>query len=113
MDLKGFNRRKKSIWNYPDLESARQPMFYCEEVPVPEFNDLYDISMKYDDFHVEAESSASESGESVFESSSSISEQFKQEELSDHIRDLNLSKEAAELLASRLKNKKCLRAEFQ
>ena len=65
--------------------------------------------MEYDGFHQEIEGSASDSGGSVFESSSSVPEQFKQEELSDLIKDLDLSKEAAEILASRLKDKKCLR----
>ena len=49
----------------------------------------------------------------MFESSLSISEQFKQEELSDIIRDLKLSKEAAEILASRLKEKTALESELQ
>ena len=45
----------------------------------------------------------------MFESSSSILEQFKQEELSDLISDLNLSKQAAEIYASQLKDKKWLK----
>ena len=53
VDLKGFNRFKKNSWNYPDLESARLPVPHCEEVPVPEFSDLPDISMGYDEFHEE------------------------------------------------------------
>ena len=107
VDLKGFNRHKKNSWNYPDLESARLPVPHCEEVPVPEF--VPDIPMGYDEFHEEVESSASDSVGSVFESSSSVPKQFKQEEVSDLVRDLNLSKEAAEILASRLKDKNCLR----
>ena len=61
------------------------------------------------EFHEEIGSSASDSGGSVFESSPSIPDQFKLEELSDLIRDLNLSEEAAEILASRFKEKNCLR----
>ena len=106
---KEFNCQKKKIWNYPDLESARRPVPHCEEVPVPEFSNLPDVFMEYDEFHKEVESSASDSGGSVFESSSSIPEQIKQEELSDLIRDLDLFKEAAEILISRLKDKNCLR----
>ena len=54
--------------------------------------------MEYNKFHEEVESSASDCGESVFESSLSISEQFKQAaiqqfKLSNLMRDLNLSKE--------------------
>ena len=100
----GFNRHKKKTWNYSDLESARRPVPHCEEVPIPEFNDLPDVFMECDEFHEEVESSASDSSGSVFESSSSIPEQFKQEELSDLNRDLNLSEEVAKILASRLKN---------
>ena len=51
-------------------------MPHCEEVPVPEFSDLPDESMEYDECHQEVESSASDSGENVFENSSSIPEQF-------------------------------------
>ena len=43
MELKGFNRHKKKAWNYPKLESACRSMPHCEEVPVPEFNDLPDL----------------------------------------------------------------------
>ena len=83
-------------------------MPHCEEVRVPEFKDLPDV-LVCDEFYEEIESFASDSGVSVFESSSSISEQFKQEKLSDLMRDLNLSKQAAEILASGLKGKSCLR----
>ena len=103
---KRFNRHKKSIWIYPDLESARRPLPHCKEVLMLEFNDFLNKSMDYDEFHEEVKSIASESNGSVFKTSSSIPEQFKQEKLSDLIWDLNLSKEAAEVLASRLKDKK-------
>ena len=43
-----------------------------------DFGDLPDISMEYDEFHKEVESSASDIGGSVFESSLSVLEQFKQ-----------------------------------
>ena len=46
LDLKEFNRHKKKTKNYPNLESARQPVPYYEEVPLPEFNDLPDLSME-------------------------------------------------------------------
>ena len=94
--------------NYPNLESACLPVHHCEEVFVPAFSDLLDVSIEYE-FHEEVESSLSDSGGSVFKSSLSITDQFKQEELSDLIRNLNLSKEAVEILASRLKDKNCLR----
>ena len=56
--------------------------------------------------------SSCDSGDSVYEGSSTITipEQFNQEELSDLMRDLNLSKNASEILASRLKDKNRLSA---
>ena len=65
---------------------------------MPEFSDLPDISTEYDEFYKEVENSVCDSGGSVFEGSSSIPEQFKQEELSNLTSDSNLSKEAAECL---------------
>ena len=110
VDLKGFNRHQEKISHYSELESSGRPMPYCEEASVTEFSDLPDVFMVYDAFYKEVESSASDGSRSVFErSSSSIPEQFKKEELSDLIRDLNLSKEGAEVLASRFKDKICLR----
>ena len=41
-------------------------MPHCEEAHVPKFSVLSDVSMEYDEFHEEVESSASNSGGSVF-----------------------------------------------
>ena len=51
--------------------------------------------------------------EMCFESSFSLLEQFKQEDMIDLIKDLNLSKEAAEILAFWLKKKSASEPEFQ
>ena len=48
VNLKRLNRHKKKTWNYPNLQSARRPVSHCEEVPVPEFSDLPDVSMDYE-----------------------------------------------------------------
>ena len=45
VNMKGFNRIKKSTWFYPDLESARRPVFHCDEIPVPEFTHLPDLEI--------------------------------------------------------------------
>ena len=55
--------------------------------------------------------SSCDSGRSVYKENFTIPEQFSQEELSDLIRDHNLSKNASEILASRLKDKNNLIAE--
>ena len=53
-------------------------------------------------------SETSEGSCSEYEESFSSPKQFTQQELNDLIRDLNLSKQGSELLASRLKKKNCL-----
>ena len=108
VDLKGFNRHKKKSWIYPDLESARRPVPHCEDIPLPQFCHLPEKPSEWDFVHQALESSSESDVSSIFEESSTTPKQFNQEELSDLIRDLNLSKEASEVLASRLKDKKCL-----
>jgi len=46
---------------------------------------------------------------SKYEENTSTPQQFTQAELNDLVRDLNLSKQAFELLASRLKERNCLK----
>ena len=79
-------------------------MPHCEEISATEFFDSRDISMDYNEFHEEVESSASNSSGSVFQSSSVLPELFKKKELSVLIRDLNLSKKVAKILSSRSKD---------
>ena len=55
------------------------------------------------DFLQEHSVSLNESESSIFEESSTWTEQFSQEVLSDIFRDLNLSKKVSKALASRLK----------
>ena len=73
--MTGWNQRKKKDWYYPDIESARRPVPHCTEVPVPVFTFLPDLTNP---------------------------KPLSQGQLNDLVRDLNLSKEWSELLASRL-----------
>ena len=86
-------------------------MPHCEK-PVPEFSDLPDISMEYDEFYEDVESSASDSGGNVFKINSSILEQFKQDELSDLIRDLNYLKKQQKFWHLGSKTKKFLNRNY-
>lgn len=97
VNINGFNRFKKTKWEYPNLESAKRPLPHSDDIP---------ILVPYED-----EMEAVGSSESEYEVDIGKSHRFSQEELSDLIRDLSLSKEAAELLASRLKEKNCLQPE--
>ena len=86
VDMTGWNSYKKKTWFYPDIKSAIRPVPHCSEVPVPVpvFSSLPD---------------------SVFSDSMPATPKakpFTKGELNDLVRDLALSKEAAEILASRL-----------
>ena len=78
MNLKVLNRHKKNTWNHADLDAVRQPVPYCEKVPVPEFNNLSSKCMKCDQFHETIENSASER----MEGSSKIDQKFQRLALS-------------------------------
>jgi len=104
VNIKGFNRYKKSAWTYPDLESARRPIPHSPDMPIPVFRTNRDSSMSdSEDMH----------DGSHYEESISTSQQFSRAELNDLVRDLKLSKQASEVLASRLKEKKCLQADVK
>lgn len=98
VNLHGVNVKKMI---YPDLQSARRPLPHSEEVPVPTFCFTYESSCE------ETDSNAS-SDSDIEETASSEPKPFTQVELNDLIRDLELPKESAELLASRLKEKNLL-----
>ena len=95
VDSTGINR---GSLKYPDLQSARRPVAYCDEIPVSIFGELTDISDE-DASSVEGH----EDEEVILEDNAP--HPFSQKELNDLVRDLNLSKDSAELLASRLKEK--------
>ena len=44
INLTGINRKNRSSLKYPDLQSARRPVAHCDEIIVPGFGELPDIS---------------------------------------------------------------------
>ena len=105
-NIRGFNMHKKKTWIYPNLESAIRPVLHCEAVSVPTFTTLPDIDDE-DEVTEDTEVllSVQDYDDCDFEGTSHLPQTFTQGELSDLVRDLNLSKEQAEVLASRLKEK--------
>lgn len=82
---------------YPSLESAIRPVPHSDDLPIPVFREL--------ETEVETPSTSySDSGgsEVVLDCSP---RQFSQADVNDLVRDLNLSKKASELLASRLRER--------
>ena len=109
VNMSGWNQRKKKDWYYPDIESARRPIPHCAEVPVPAFTFLpaltaADEMLEAMDDTDSGDSSISNSSSmgGVESSPSSKPKPFSQGQLNDLIRDLGLSKESCEILASRL-----------
>ncbi len=93
---------------YPNLDSARRPIHYDDTLPIP-----YPPQDRLDSIADEMETEEGAVGgdqlqsmdpdyivEEILEPKS-----FTQDELNDLVRDLAISKEKAELLASRLKQK--------
>nr|CAI5835337.1 unnamed protein product [Callosobruchus analis] len=105
-NINGINRNNRHQWTYPNLDSAIRPIPHSDEIPIPTFHELPDIS---DNEHCPSDrSSHTNETNSDDEWTSSVPQRFNQNELNDLTRDLNLSKKAAEVLASRLKEKNLL-----
>ena len=106
-NMRGFNMHKKKTWIYSNLESTIRPVLNCEAVPVPTFTTLPDID---DEDEVTEDTEVplpvQDYDDSDFEGTSHLPQTFTQDELSDLVRDLNLSKEQAEVLASRTEREK-------
>ena len=105
VDISGFTSKTKSSISYPNLPSAIRPVPHSDVVPVPVFN-------KLDSDSEEVEQNDDEKGdtrdEDFNEIDSNVPQLFSQGVLNNLIRDLELSKRSAELLASRLKDKNLL-----
>lgn len=102
----GINSKNRSKWTYPDLLSARRPLPHSDAIPVPTFCWLPDLRDK-DIFEIN-DVQMSECSDSDFGETSSSPKLLNQNDLNDLIRDLSLSKECSELLASRLKERNLL-----
>ena len=108
VDMTRWNQRKKKDWYYPGIEPARQPLPHCTKVPVSVFTFLPHLTT--DETLLEAMEDSNSSCSNYISTSmaakasslSTNSKPFSQGQLNDLVRDLNLSKESSEFLASRL-----------
>lgn len=103
-NIKGITSKSKYIVKYPNLPSAMRPVLHSEEFPVPVYADMA-LNYNTDFDQGEIENSSGKKNDPSYEDSSCSSEPYfpNQQDLNDLVRDLNLSKEQAEVLASRLK----------
>lgn len=102
----GINKKKRMVIEYPNLPSAIRPVPHSDELPIPNPPQEYTLdSDESPDDNVEDDlfqPSTSQDPDFSAEVPGGEPHKINQRELSDLIRDLNLSKEKAELLASRL-----------
>ena len=100
INLKGINHKNKHYVQYPDVPSAIRPIPHGPDLPVPK-----------PDGNMESSSDSEHSDLTVVAYKSVEDNQpvpLTQAELNDLTQDLNLSKESAQLLGSRLKEKHLL-----
>ena len=105
VNLRGINKNKRKSLIHPNLPSALRPVARCDEISIPVFKELPDVPNENLDVSFEEEDDLNDND---FVPKSSEPILFNQEELSDLISDLNLSKESSELLASRLNDRNLL-----
>lgn len=104
VDVSGYNSKNKKGISYPNLHSALRPVPHGEGIPVPIPPDsLQALCTTSSDSEFDEPDIGSEC-----EFESSKPQLFEQNELDDLVRDLCLTKEKAELLGSRLKEKNLL-----
>ena len=87
INMTGINRKNRRSLKYPDLQSARRPVANCDEIPVPVFGELPDIS--------DEDSPGVEENEEEVILDEDAPHPFFQMELNDLVRDLGLSKSSA------------------
>lgn len=109
VNTKGVGKKNRHKIAYPSIPSAIRPIPHSKQVPVPVFNG-FDSSddEEHENCHMTLQEIISETEDSSDVIQSSDPQQFSQPELNDLIRDLGLSKKAAEILASRLQEKNLL-----
>ncbi|KAJ4437685.1 hypothetical protein ANN_17830 [Periplaneta americana] len=104
-NITGITSKTKYTVKYPNLKSAIRPVLHNEQFPVPVYADTT-LGNNSDSDLTETENVSDENkNDPTFEANTCSSEPYfpNQKDLNDLIRDLNLSKQQAEGLASRLK----------
>ena len=103
-DLKVINRKNKHHVQYPDVSSAIKPVSHDPDLPVPQPNVTMESSSDSESSDM---TDTAECGAYRPEEDDQLVP-LTRAELNDLTQDLNLSKESAQLLGSRLREKRLL-----
>lgn len=103
-NIRGFSKKNKYKIVYPQCRSAMLPAPHSEEIPVP----IPPASLDELESSSESANSPSEHDEDYTIKHDISPKLILQEDLDDLVRDLNLPKESAELLGSRLQERNFL-----
>ena len=120
-NLVGYNKKNRKNILYPSIPSVTRPIPHSGENRVPVFKELLDIPITAASLAPEPvpeeltendpnPESINNDNDIDYHECSSKPSHFNQDDLSDLIHDLNLPKESAELLASRLNDRNFLLA---
>ena len=107
VNVTGVNKKNHKSLSYKSFPLAIQPVLHSADIPIPEFNKLPDLSI---DEHSDKEQNGYKNLTDFDDDDedfacSSMPVLFDQQNLSDLKRDLSLSKESSEVLASRLEDR--------
>lgn len=109
INVMGINRKNRTTLEYPNLPSAMRPTPHSEEIPVPIFEDTSIEESSSSQDETQSITTTDDHHDASFpDDNDEQPKLFSQNELNDLVRDLNLPKDSAELLASRLKDKNML-----
>ena len=110
INVTGVNKNKRKSLSYKSFLSAIQPVAHSTDIPIPEFKKLPDLSTdEYSDEEQHDYKVLTDVGDDDEDFACSFTPVlFDQQNLSDLIRDLSLSKESSKVLASRLKDRNLL-----
>ena len=110
VNTKGIGKKNRHKISYPSIPSAIRSTLHSDELPIPVFKGFFpsvDVGRDQEQETAgETQEILSESGDPSYETPQSLTpQQFSQPELNDLVRDLGLSKNAVEVLPSRLQEK--------
>jgi len=109
-NVTGFSKKSRHNIVYPKVPSALRPVPHCEDLPMP--NPPAELENIDSDESTSSEATHDDGGDADYNPGADTTPKlFSQEDLDDLVRDLNLPKASAELLASRLQERNLLSPE--